>query len=141
SLLLGVHEKDGLRYAGRVGTGFDDKTLRALHATLETLARPTSPFLPGAVKPPKGATFVRPELVGEVAFTEWTGDGQLRHPTFQGLREDKRPDDVVRERPVALTSRAQDESAVAGVRLTHPDRVFWPEVGVTKLELARYYEQ
>src|SRR6185503_7489082 len=66
--------------------------------------------------------------------------GQLRHPTFQGLREDKGSHEVVRERPVALPRRAE-ETAVAGVRLTHPDRVFWPEVGVTKLELARFYEQ
>jgi bifunctional non-homologous end joining protein LigD len=140
SLLLGVNEDHQLRYAGRVGTGFDDRTLRSLHARLKSLERDTSPFTAGAVKPPKGARFVRPELVAEVAFTEWTGDGQLRHPTFQGLREDKGAGEVVRERPVA-PPRKTEPSAVAGVRLTHPDRVFWPEVGVTKLDLARYYEQ
>ena len=140
ALLLGVHDDKGLRYVGRVGTGFDDRTLRELRARLETLRRDTSPFVDGSVRPPKGSRFVRPELVADVAFTEWTGDGQLRHPTFQGIREDKGAGEVVRERPVALPRRA-DESVVAGVRLTHPDRVFWPEVGVTKLELARFYEQ
>jgi bifunctional non-homologous end joining protein LigD len=140
ALLLGVNEDHSLRYTGRVGTGFDDRTLRSLHARLKALERDTSPFVAGPVKPPKGARFVRPELVAEVAFTEWTGDGQLRHPTFQGLREDKGAGEVVRELPVAAPRRKNDESAVAGVRLTHPDRVFWPEVGVTKLDLARYYE-
>jgi bifunctional non-homologous end joining protein LigD len=139
ALLLGVHDGDGLRYVGRVGTGFDDKTLRALHARLRALERERPPFIAGNVRPPRSSHFVEPRLVAEVAFTEWTGDGQLRHPTFQGLREDKPPAEVVRERPVALPRR-NDDTVVAGVRLTHPDRLFWPEVGVTKLELARFYE-
>ena len=140
ALLLGVHDGGTLRYAGRVGTGFGDKFLHELRAKLERLRRESSPFAAGGVKPPKGSHFVRPELVAEVAFTEWTGDGQLRHPTFQGLRQDKGAGEVVRERPVALASRP-GETVVAGVRLTNPDRVFWPEIGVTKLELARFYEQ
>jgi bifunctional non-homologous end joining protein LigD len=140
ALLLGVNEDGKLRYVGRVGTGFDDRLLKELRKRLEALHRDTSPFAPGDVAPPKQSHFVRPELVGEVGFTEWTGDGQLRHPTFQGLREDKGAREVVRERPAVLPKR-DDPSSVAGVRLTHPDRVFWPEVGVTKLELARYYEQ
>jgi bifunctional non-homologous end joining protein LigD len=140
ALLLGVQEDGALRYVGRVGTGFDDKLLRSLHARLSKLGRDTSPFAKGDVKPPRDAHFVRPELVAEVGFTEWTGDGQLRHPTFQGLREDKRADEVVRERPQPVPAASAGPVAVAGVRLTHPDRVFWPEVGVTKLELARYYE-
>jgi len=141
ALLLGVHDGAALRYVGRVGTGFGDRLLHDLRARLATLERATSPFAPGAVRPPKGSHFVRPELVAEVAFTEWTGDGQLRHPTFQGLRDDKSGGEVVRERAVVLPRRAADETVVAGVRLTHPDRVSWPEVGVTKLELARFYEQ
>jgi bifunctional non-homologous end joining protein LigD len=140
ALLLGVHEGGALRYVGRVGTGFGDELLRELRTRLEHLRRETSPFAAGEVRPPKGSHFVRPELVCEVAFSEWTGDGQLRHPTFQGLREDKGAREVVRERPVVLAPRP-GETTVAGVRLTHPDRVFWPEVGVTKLELARFYEQ
>jgi bifunctional non-homologous end joining protein LigD len=139
ALLLGVNEEGGLRYVGRVGTGFDDRLLRELYARLSRLEQKTSPFTPGPVKPPKASHFVRPELVGEVGFTEWTDEGQLRHPVFLGLREDKRATDVVREQPAAPT-KATGESEVAGVRLTHPDRVFWPEVGVTKLELVRYYQ-
>jgi bifunctional non-homologous end joining protein LigD len=139
ALLLGVNEGGGLRYVGRVGTGFDDRLLRHLRARLATLEQKTSPFTTAVVKPPKASHFVRPELVGEVGFTEWTDEGQLRHPVFLGLREDKPATDVVRERPVVLP-KTSGESAVAGVRLTHPDRVFWPEVGVTKLELAHYYE-
>jgi bifunctional non-homologous end joining protein LigD len=139
ALLLGVHEGGGLRYVGRVGTGFDDRLLRDLYARLSKLEQKTSPFTVAVVKPPRKSRFVRPVLVGEVGFTEWTDEGQLRHPVFLGLREDKPASDVVRERPAALPSKGGDPG-VAGVRLTHPDRVFWPEVGVTKLELARYYE-
>jgi bifunctional non-homologous end joining protein LigD len=147
ALLVGVHDGDELVYVGRVGTGFDDATLRTLRKRLDAMRIETSPFTTREVGPPKGSTFVRPELVAEVVFTEWTHDGQLRHPTFQGLREDKRAADVVRERPVMpppaakpAKARKAEASAVAGVRLTHPERELWPEVGVTKLELARFYE-
>ena len=139
ALLLGVYDGRKLVYVGRVGTGFDDRTLRALRARLEKLEIAESPFESSEVAPPKGSHFTRPELVGEVAFTEWTVDGQLRHPTFQGLREDKRAHDVVRERAAVLPPRNQ-ATQVAGVRLTHPERVLYPEVGVTKLELAQFYE-
>src|SRR4029434_1626522 len=115
------------------GTGFDDRTLRTLHTRLKSLERDSSPFSAGEVKPPKGARFVRPELVAEAAFTEGTGDRQLRPPTLHALRQHRGAAEVVRERPVA-PPRRNAESTVAGVRLTHPDRVFWPEVGVTKLD-------
>jgi len=84
SLLLGVHEPDGrLVYAGRVGTGFAQATLRSLGARLRQLEQRASPFAPGGPRPPaRGAHWVKPELVAEVAFTEWTRDGLLRHPAF-----------------------------------------------------------
>jgi len=84
---------------------------------------------------------VQPELVAEVTFTNWTRDGRLRHPVFVGLREDKPASEVVRElaRAVPAPRRTEETIELEGVRLTHPDRVLWPEVGVTKLELARYY--
>jgi bifunctional non-homologous end joining protein LigD len=101
ALLVGVHDGAGaLRYSGRVGTGFDDATLRALLAALEARATPTMPF---AATPPftraelRSARWVRPELVAEVAFTEWSIDGHLRHPSFLGLRDDKDPAEIVRE--------------------------------------------
>ena len=97
ALVVGTYDAEGkLRYAARVGTGFDHATLRTLRARLDRLATRTSPF---AAVPPevRGAHWVRPELVAEVKFTEWTDSGNLRHPSFQGLREDKDPRKVVRE--------------------------------------------
>jgi bifunctional non-homologous end joining protein LigD len=104
ALLLGYYQGDGrLAYAGKVGTGFDERTLTSLHATLAGLERPRPPFDHG--DPPRpGAHWTEPRLVAQVAFTEWTGAGQLRHPSFLGLRDDKDPADVVRE-------TARDETA------------------------------
>jgi bifunctional non-homologous end joining protein LigD len=98
ALLLGYYEDDRLRYAGRVGTGFDDELLETLHRRLARLERKTPPFDP-APEPDVGVHWVTPRLVGEIGFTEWTNDGRLRHPRFLGLRTDKHPEDVVRERP------------------------------------------
>jgi bifunctional non-homologous end joining protein LigD len=100
ALLLGVFEKGELRYSGRVGTGFGDKTLDELAARLRPLERATPAF----ANPPRGADargvhWVEPKLVGEVSFAEWTDDGILRHPSFQGLRLDKNPRSVKRESP------------------------------------------
>ena len=99
ALLLGYYAKGDLRYAGRVGTGFDDEMLESLHRRMRRLERDTCPFADCAEAKGRGVHWVRPELVGEVGFTEWTGDGRLRHPRFLGLREDKPAKDVVRERP------------------------------------------
>jgi bifunctional non-homologous end joining protein LigD len=95
ALLAGYYEGDRFVYAGKVGTGFDEKTLRSLHATLRSLVVADPPF----ENPPRerGAHWVRPELVAEIAFTEWTRDGRMRHPSFLGLRADKPARSVVRE--------------------------------------------
>jgi bifunctional non-homologous end joining protein LigD len=100
ALLIGVYEGGKLRYAGRVGTGFGDKLLDELAAKLSPIERATPAF----ADPPRGADargvhWVEPKLVGEVAFTEWTDQGLIRHPSFQGLRLDKAPRDVKRETP------------------------------------------
>lgn len=95
ALLVGYHEDDRLRYAGKVGTGYDDDTLVRLRERLRTIERDTSPFDDEVDE--SDATWVRPELVGEFGFTEWTEAGKLRHPRFLGLRRDKDPADVVRE--------------------------------------------
>ena len=95
ALLVGYHDGGRLLYAGKVGTGFDERTLRGLHDRMSALARETSPFADLARQ--RGAHWVRPELVAEVSFTEWTRDGRLRHPRFQGLRDDKAASEVVRE--------------------------------------------
>jgi bifunctional non-homologous end joining protein LigD len=100
SLVLGVYDHGKLIYAGRVGTGFSFQQRLDLRKRLDRLVRASSPF---AVKPKdpglRHAVWTTPQLVGEVAFTEWTDDGSIRHPSFQGLREDKKPREVVREEP------------------------------------------
>ena len=98
ALLVGHFEDGRLQYAGKVGTGFGQDTLRTLGARLRELEREESPF--ERVHPvPRSTHWVEPELVGQIAFTEWTRDGRLRHPRFLGLRDDKPARDVVRERP------------------------------------------
>ena len=96
ALLLGYYDGDELRYAGKVGTGFTEKTLVDLHARMRPFERPDPPF---AGKPPvrKGAHWLKPELVAQIGFSEWTSDGKLRHPRFLGLRTDKKAREVVRE--------------------------------------------
>jgi DNA ligase D-like protein (predicted ligase) len=106
ALLLGYYDARGqLVYAGKVGTGFDDQTLASLHAALSGMEREQPPFDDGDLPGP-GVHWAEPRLVAQVAFAEWTRAGQLRHPTFQGLRRDKDPADVVRETPASgVTSR------------------------------------
>ena len=100
ALILGVYDKGKLIYAGRAGTGFTIKQRLELRKKLDQMVRPTSPFAEKPKDPRlKRAVWVTPKLVGEVAFTEWTDDGSVRHPSFQGLREDKKAQDVVREEP------------------------------------------
>ena len=98
ALLLGYYDGDALRYAGKVGTGFDRATLREIGAELRRRAIPQAPFADAAQIRERGVTWVAPELVAQVAFTEWTGSGRLRHPRFLGLRDDKPAAQVVRER-------------------------------------------
>jgi DNA ligase D-like protein (predicted ligase) len=98
ALLVGYHEGRRLRYAGKVGTGYSAATLRDLGARLRELETPDAPFIDA--KPiPRGTHWVRPELVAQIGFAEWTNDGRLRQPRFLGLRDDKRPAEVVREQP------------------------------------------
>ncbi len=132
ALVLGVHEDDGLRYAGKVGTGFTEAELTRLAGLLAPLEQPESPFSAGS--PPRGAIFVEPRLLAEVSFTEWTPEGQLRHPSYQGLREDKAPWEVVREGPKAVELVVEETP----VRLSNPDKVLYPAVGFTKRDVADY---
>lgn len=170
ALLLGVYDDQGrLQYAGRTGTGFTDRSLKELHARLKKLEQKQPAFVnPPSGSEARGVHWVKPALVAEVAFAEWTQEGQLRQASFQGLREDKDPRTIIHERalpasaakevetqgrkspvrrkkPREETSKARGQSSdgeavVSGVTLSHPDRVLFPEQGLTKLALARYYE-
>jgi bifunctional non-homologous end joining protein LigD len=138
SLLLGVHGDEGaLVYAGNVGTGFDTAGLAALYGKLKELATDKSPF----AATPRGVKghWVRPKLVAEVAFTEWTGDGRIRHPVFHGLRGDKEPRAITRE-PVAHAPGSGKRRAT-GTKVTHPERVIDAKSGARKADLVEYYER
>lgn len=100
ALLVGYHEDGDLRYAGKVGTGFDHRTLEMLGDKMEALRQAQTPFTAGSGLP-RDATWIAPELVGEFGFSEWTRDGKLRHPRYLGLRDDKDASEVVRELPTA----------------------------------------
>jgi bifunctional non-homologous end joining protein LigD len=104
ALLVGYYEDGELRFAGKVGTGFSQRTLDELGDRLEALEQPNPPFARGGGLPRQGR-WVKPELVGQFAFGEWTRDGKLRHPRFLGLREDKPAREVVRERPTVRSGR------------------------------------
>lgn len=100
ALLVGYYERGKLHYAGRVGTGYDEETLTRLHAMMRKLETDERPFVERDF-PRRGIHWLKPNLVAQVGFAEWTPDGKLRHPRFLGLRDDKRPREVVREKPAA----------------------------------------
>ncbi|MFG1283460.1 DNA ligase D [Xanthobacter autotrophicus] len=140
SLVLGVFEKGGLVHVGRVGTGFTHKMAAELHALLAPDTVDKSPFSGRLeAEAAHGVVFVKPLHVAEVEFRAWTGDGHLRHAAFHGLRDDKPATDVGRE--VAATTADPEPPPARRVRLTHPDRVYWPDVGLTKEGLADYYAE
>lgn len=157
ALLVGYYDDDGsLVFAGKVGTGFTTASSLDLRRTLDAIEQPECPFTP---RPAgwlgKNAHWVKPSLVGEVVFSEWTGDGKIRHPSFQGLRRDKKPTEVRKEIAGAIpplvkpsTRTDADRVTVAGVSISHADRVMYPAFAeasagkpITKLDVARFYER
>lgn len=139
SLVLGYYQNGRLRHAGRVGTGFSHRVARDLFQRLDAIGRSTAPFAGRlGAEQRHGVRFVEPELVAEVEYRGWTADRHLRHAAFRGLREDKPADTVEIEQPVRP---GEQERPAFAVRLTHPDRVYWPDAGVTKEGLAEYYAQ
>jgi bifunctional non-homologous end joining protein LigD len=139
SLVLGVHEKGALRHVGRVGTGYTVRVAEDLYRRLEKIRTSDSPFADRLTgEESRQVRFVQPTLVAEVEFRAWTGDGHLRHASFRGLREDKPAEEIVRE-SAAVAAPARPPSVK--VRLTHPDRIYWPDEGVTKEGLADYYSE
>ncbi|APV37844.1 ATP-dependent DNA ligase [Pseudomonas frederiksbergensis] len=164
ALLLGLHDRDSgeLRYAGKVGTGFNETTLKRIYEQLKPLQTKKIPV----VNPPsgfdaKGVHWLKPTLLAEVAFAEMTKEGSVRHSVFHGLRDDKPAEDITEERPKAVkTSAAKKTTAEkpstpakkkaapapsqiglgeGKVRITHPDRVIDASSGATKVQLAEYY--
>jgi len=138
SLVLGYYRGGELVYAGNVGTGFDSKEIEKLLDKLRPLKRDTAPFkeVPKMPKVRKGdVIWVEPKLVCEVEFTEWTHDGRLRAPSYKGLREDKPPEEVRREEPVADRITKGDRE----LKLSNLDKVFFPKEGITKGDLIEYY--
>jgi bifunctional non-homologous end joining protein LigD len=164
ALLLGLHDRDSgeLRYAGKVGTGFNETTLKRIYEQLKPLQTKKS----SVVNPPsgfdaKGVHWLKPTLLAEVAFAEMTKEGSVRHAVFHGLRDDKPAEDITEERPKAVkTSAAKKTTAEkpstpgkkkaapapsqiglgeGKVRITHPDRVIDASSGTTKVQLAEYY--
>ncbi|MDB4969921.1 MAG: ligD [Myxococcales bacterium] len=153
ALLVGVMKDGELTFAGKVGTGFSTKLRAELKKMLSKDAVPVSP-VKGTPRLRK-ATWVTPRLVGQVQFTEWTADGKLRHPSFQGLREDKSPTETEREtesKPPAAPKKSGKTATVAAaskkkpaadgealVTLTSPDKVLYPKDGYTKKDISDYY--
>jgi bifunctional non-homologous end joining protein LigD len=145
ALLLGVRQGKKVVYSGRVGTGFSERSLKDLAERLAPLEIAT----PSLEHAPRGAgirsvRWVKPKLVAEVAYAGITHDGLLRHPTFKGLREDKPAREVVLEQAVTTASRtkktASKRAHALPPELSHPERVLYPELGLTKRELAEYFE-
>jgi bifunctional non-homologous end joining protein LigD len=142
-----VSEEGLLRYAGRVGTGFTEKTLADLRRRLKPLQRPDSPFTAGP-KLPREAQFVDPELVAEVEFREWTSEGVMRAPSYKGLRDDKPAQSVHREsKPDQLFDAVEPlpDGALAvtvdgrRLKITNWDKVLYPQAGFTKGDLIEFY--
>ena len=155
SLLAGVHRetKEGgnkLVYVGRVGTGFSEKVMRELLPKFKAVESKQSPF-DKAGSPPRESNmhWARPNLVAEIEFAGWTGDGNVRQAAFKGLREDKPADEVEAEKPtktklapvVPAGKKTNGPGMIMGVSISHPDKLLWPADKVSKLDLAKYFEE
>lgn len=145
SLYLGYYERGKLKFCGNVGTGFNQASLKNIYGLLSKNITKANPF---STKPPgiTTAIWVKPKLVAEVEFSEWTTDGMLRHPSFKGLRKDKLAKNITREQETTLNkiksvnqSKGINKKAQLPFKLTNPDKLLYPESNITKYNLAHYY--
>jgi bifunctional non-homologous end joining protein LigD len=151
ALVLGLYDNGKLTWTGNVGTGFDQKTMALLRQKLDPLTAPHSPF-PDAPKVGKDVTWVKPELVVEVKFANWTGEGRLRAPVYLGLRPDVNPSDCVREtvgqahglsKPSLLPDSTNEVTLTVDrhpLKFTNLNKVFYPAEGIVKRDLLNYYD-
>lgn len=152
ALLLAVNDDSGLVYAGRVGTGFDQAALKQLHEQMQALERDTTPLAKAITSAQaRGVHWIKPQLVCEVEFAQWTREGVVRQAAFIAMRTDKPAKDIIHEQPqsvhstkskaekAAPSSSRKTTATVAGVKITHPDRVIDPQSGTQKLQLAEFY--
>ncbi len=135
SLARGAYEKGQLVYVGKVGTGFDEDTMATLSTAVSRLERKTPPAEVEATEA-RGVTWITPRLVAEVRYAEKTADGRLRHAVFIALREDKPADTVKLEED----RMPEDRTEIAGIGISHPERIVYPDAKVTKQQVAEYYD-
>ena len=138
ALHLGYYKSKKLHYAGKVGTGFTNDIARDIKKTLAALPEVDTPSLvPSDAR--KGSHWVKPSQLAEVSFAMWTDEGRIRHASFHALRSDKNPKDVTMEKPMPASKAKQTDSEVLDVNITHPERIIFEPLGITKLDLAEYY--
>lgn len=165
SLLLGYYEDGKFIYSGKVGTGFNEDSLKDMYTKLKKLESKTSHFAPKPKE--RSAHWIKPELVAQIKYSEWTETGSLRHPVFIALRTDKKPTDVTREKPIETDKIVPEEKAKKDIKtsktktvkkdseetqpargfdtqkveITNPDKIFWPKEGYTKDDVIAYYDE
>lgn len=146
SILIGVYENEELIYAGRAGTGFNRRNTKELEAKFKSLTRDVSPFkLAPKPRSNEEITWIKPELVAEIKFTEWTEDNQLRQASFKGLREDKNPKDIKREQTFEESEMPMESNSnniiIGGVKISSPDKVIFENPEITKADVIKYYQK
>lgn len=144
SLLLGYYKGKKLHYAGKVGTGFTRKLASDIYSKIIKLKAKKAPFYDALGSDGRGAVFVKPETLCQVSFLEWTPEKHIRHSSFKGLREDKKPNAVHQEKPVKLSTVEPKVKTkgleIDGVKITHPERKVFPSTDITKGDVAEYYD-
>lgn len=150
ALLLGYYKNEKFTYAGKVGTGYSHQLAKEIYQRLIPLKITTSPFQEKLGRGRRDYIFVKPEVLCEISFIEWTPDGHIRHGSFKGLREDKNPKRVVEEIPKPIEqitkatkprSTSKEEWSYRGVKISHPDRIVFPDTKITKGDVAKYYDR